>query len=191
MSGGVIFAVAILNILTTFLSMGVCLGMGIYALVLYGDLNGASPNQTDLDTCKASTILKLLLSFGIIDVVYIFFALCSVCGGCFKAYKAYNEEDEGVVSRTTDKATSGSFSCLGLALFALAIAMSVLVWSSECRNTHSQASSNYYFQKMQTFLIIEWVVPFLTGVCVCCVLCTSSIAGGVAVAMNNENRDRV
>jgi hypothetical protein len=145
----------------------------IYQFVLYGTLsplNGADTSSS-AGQCLANTTLKLLLANAILDSVLTSFTLLSFIGSCIKIVRgAAHKEGEEVTGSAAhfiywiiNCTTSCGRILISLASFGLLVAMSVFVWRDQCNILNADASTGFFFSKLQTFLIVYWVLSFSVG----------------------------
>jgi hypothetical protein len=168
------------------LGAGLFLGLGIYAIQTYRSLQGfSSDTNTEGAKCMAGTTLGLLLASGIVDIVSAILLLAAIICTLYNSISKQKGLDPGVKGKIASGIayTITSVRLLGaLAVFAITIAMSVFVWRDQCSSVFADASSNFFFQKMQTYLIIYWVLAFGCGCFIACVAIALAIIVGVLAA---------
>jgi len=172
------------TILGSLLGSTLSISFGIYAIILYSVL--APINTLDTSNCFSSTALKLLLAYGILQLSIILARICGIAALIVEAVFACFGENE-LYSKVLKLGENLLNTIIGLPILGLMIAMSVLVWGDQCSTVCNDSNSGHFFVYMQTFLIINWIIPFGFGVIICCLSCLCICGFGCVSSIMSAN----
>jgi hypothetical protein len=142
---------------------GLFLGMGIYACYTYQQLKGLVTDSQSADgtQCMGQTILNLLLASGIVELVSSFALLWAAIAAAYVGITIQKDLGEDWKFRIMEISAVSLVLLRVLSIIAvigMSIAMSVLLWRDQCSYLFVDSSTGWFFQKMQTYLIIYWVL---------------------------------